>query len=176
MIFDLLTFPILIFFFPILFIVLAILTEASDRYGLSTFIVIVSALTLQLFSDIHPFTFIVNNVLETIFIVIGWFLVGSVYATVKWWIYVNKIARKIKIAKDSEKILYYADHRTDALGDIVPLQVSDYKGKITGWISFWLFSLLGTLLNDVLLEFAEWLYSQIGGILQKISNKAFSGL
>ena len=45
------------------------------------------------------------------------------------------------------------------------------KTIITAWISYWPMSLVGTLLNNPFRHFFEWLYENLSGYYDKITNK-----
>jgi hypothetical protein len=57
-----------------------------------------------------------------------------------------------------------------------PPQVSKHKSDIMRWLSWWPFSLIGTLLNDPLRRLFEAVYRNIASHLQEISNNMFSNL
>lgn len=54
--------------------------------------------------------------------------------------------------------------------------VSDNKSRITGWMTYWPWSALWTLINDPVRRFYRWAYTQLHGLLQGMSDKAFKGI
>jgi len=54
--------------------------------------------------------------------------------------------------------------------------VSDNKSRITGWMTYWPWSALWTLINDPLRRFYQWAYTRLSGLLQGMSDKAFKDL
>ena len=50
-------------------------------------------------------------------------------------------------------------------------RIRDYKGKVTGWICFWVFSVIGTIFHDLARRISLWIYNRISGMLQWMSNK-----
>lgn len=49
-------------------------------------------------------------------------------------------------------------------------QIKDYKGKLIGWIMFWVTSLVWTLLNDPIRRIANWIYLKMSSIYQNMAN------
>jgi hypothetical protein len=54
--------------------------------------------------------------------------------------------------------------------------VSDNKSRIMGWMTYWPWSALWTLINDPIRRFYRWAYTQLRGLLQGMSDKAFKDL
>lgn len=65
-------------------------------------------------------------------------------------------------------------HDTDTFEEIgrkiTPL-ASNKKSIITSWISYWPVSFAGTLLNNPFRKFFEWIYGNLSGYYDKITNK-----
>ena len=51
-----------------------------------------------------------------------------------------------------------------------------YKGQIITWMTYWPWSALWTLINDPIRRFFRWVYEQLSGVLQAISDRAFQGI
>ena len=173
--------------FLVIAIFFAFLTEHYEQYEISGALIIFAALGLQFFTDVQPFTYIATNWMQSLWIFGGWFVVGTIYALVKWWIYVTKAARDIKdyilhhpsisVSEAASRLGYgYRKRLGYGYGKEIPFLASEHKSKIVGWIIFWIFSLLGTFINDIVVEIANWLYSKIGNVLQMISNNAFKDI
>jgi len=54
--------------------------------------------------------------------------------------------------------------------------VSNSKARITAWMTYWPWSALWTLINDPIRRFYRWAYTQLRGLLQGMSDKAFKDL
>jgi hypothetical protein len=50
------------------------------------------------------------------------------------------------------------------------------KGQITAWMTYWPWSALWTLINDPVRRTFCWVYEQLSGTLQAISDRAFQGI
>jgi len=57
----------------------------------------------------------------------------------------------------------------DIINKISPI-ASRKKGVITSWVSYWPISLSATLLNNPFRHFFEWLYENISGLYERITN------
>jgi len=67
------------------------------------------------------------------------------------------------------KVEYYGDTITKPM-------VSNSKARITAWMTYWPWSALWTLINDPIRRFYRWAYTQLRGLLQGMSDKAFQDL
>ena len=54
--------------------------------------------------------------------------------------------------------------------------VSANKSCITGWMTYWPWSVLWTIINDPVRRFYKWAYTHLRGLLQGMSDKAFKDL
>jgi hypothetical protein len=52
-------------------------------------------------------------------------------------------------------------------------RASDHKSRITGWIGFWPFSMVGTVINDPLRKLIDFLFASFKGLYQKMSDALF---
>lgn len=53
---------------------------------------------------------------------------------------------------------------------------ADNKSLITGWMTYWPWSALWTLINDPVRKFFNWVYESISDLLQNISDKVFKDI
>ena len=163
-------------FLPVFLIVMCWLVEGTENVGGATIGLGIVLLALQLFSDVHPLSYIVNDPLRALVIAALYVLVGIGYVWVKWFSYVNTAARKISevLTSGSTNDLEYARRLTGYRS--IPLKVGDYKGKIIGWMAYWPISAAWTMLNDPVRRLFEAVYNGIAKSLQSISDKAFNNV
>lgn len=104
---------------------------------------------------------------STILIVVAFFVLGTIWAIVKWWFYIQRQAekRRQELAKPSN---YGTPIRK-------PL-VIDNKSRIMTWMCFWPFSLIWTLVDDSIRGVFRFIYTKIRTKLQRMADKAFEGL
>lgn len=62
------------------------------------------------------------------------------------------------------------DKLEDTIKRIAPI-ASNKKSVITAWISYWPVSIAATLLNNPFRQFFEWVYSNLSGYYDKITNR-----
>jgi hypothetical protein len=65
----------------------------------------------------------------------------------------------------------YPDRRISANAP----QFLEHKGKLTRWATYWPFSIIGTLLNDVVRKSWTYIINMLQGTYQRISNYIFRG-
>lgn len=66
--------------------------------------------------------------------------------------------------------VYEKDSLAETVKRIAPL-ASKKKSVITAWISYWPVSIAATLLNNPFRQFFEWIYSNLSGYYDKITNR-----
>ena len=97
--------------------------------------------------------------------VVAFFVLGTVWAVVKWWFFVNNLANK----RREELAIGYR------MGTTKPL-VSDNKRRIMTWMCFWPYSFIWTIIDDPIRRVFKAIYRRIRVRLEKIADKAFEGL
>ena len=55
-------------------------------------------------------------------------------------------------------------------------QATENKSRIIAWMSFWPFSLVGTVLNDPVRRLFNWLYSSLKAQYQRMADWALKGI
>lgn len=135
------------------------------------------------------------NPLITLYVILAYFGAGTFWAICRWWFFVKDQREKYDVFK--------ADwlHRHDVMDGIVPdsmkaefahdathfsyydankfelkPQVSNHKGRIYIWMAYWPASMLWTLINDPVKKTFRWIYTQIRGFLQRISDHVWAGV
>ena len=183
------------------FILCLITVETNATF--STVVVIGTIMTLTIFGDAHPLTWLVNNKEDLFWYILGYFIFGTVWAGVKWYFYVHKLARiarqsKLKVFKaynlensiteipqrvyDSlisefrTQLGVFSKYRLDFTNGVLSPQVLNHKRLIVAWMTWWPVSGLWTLINDPIVRFFGWIYEQISDGLQRISDHAFADL
>jgi hypothetical protein len=161
---------------PIGLLVLCYLVEGAENIGLATVGLVITLTTLQVFSDVHPLSYIVNDPLRSLVIAAVYIALGVAYVWFKWTSYTRMAARKIAsvLKSDSSNDLVYAIRVSGYRS--IPLKVSDHKSKIMGWMAYWPISAAWTVLNDSLRRLFEVIYDRIAVSLQRISDRAFADL
>lgn len=162
-----------------------------------TVTVIGTILALTLFGDARPFAWILTHGDLLIASAIAYFIVGTGWAVTKWWFHVNKLGRiardvKSRIFKKndidvSQTDINYQIHSKmmeeikKRIGpyskycvDEIPPKVSEHKGLIIAWMTWWPISAVWTLINDPIVRLFTSIYHGIADTLQRMSDNAFA--
>ena len=181
-------------------VLVAILLEFELEGWATTFVSLGIALLMWNYrSDIWEV--VSQNPWPTLGFVVSYIIIGVVWSFIKWTTYVKRTLGRIKKVKDEfiaehkeindtnraefnqmiEKFrlkdssgytISVFDKTTldDIIKKVTPV-ASEKKTIITAWISYWPMSLVGTLLNNPFRHFFEWLYDNLSGYYDKITNK-----
>lgn len=169
-----------------------------ERFGWATTTLILAFLALHLLGDFNILTALRNDPTTVGLVVLGYFAAGTIWAVGKWWFFVKRLRRQYEKSKrafleenglqgsivpDQLKAEWsrHADRirvgygRHHYLCGCAP-KVSDHKGQVLGWMIYWPWSLVWTIINDPVIRLFKWIYRQIQGLLQGISDRAFRGV
>ena len=180
-------------------IAMAILLENELEGWATTVFSLCLALFLWDFKS-EIFGFITSNPAATIGFTISYVVIGIVWSFLKWRTYVKDIFDKFKALKadfirengvidEKNKSHFYTTIESSGLrggtgrylttdshqsletfvDQLTPIS-SKKKGIITSWISYWPVSLLATILNNPFRKFFEWVYSNLSGYYDKITD------
>ena len=184
----------------IIFIIAMAISLENEKEGwATTFFSLGIALVLWNFkADI--WSFLTNNPTTTISFIIFYVVLGIVWSFMKWRSYVMSVFNKFKEyredfvrdngpidkknikgfnSKIDEKFInhngytiniYENNTLEESVERITPL-ASKKKSIITSWISFWPVSVAATVLNNPFRNFFEWVYSNLSGYYDKITNR-----
>lgn len=136
------------------------------------------------------FTYIRDHPLYLIYGLVGYVLAGAVWATAKWRVFFlpnlfevydelrQEFMKKnnLKEIPADVKIRNELEHFVSRSGVYIQQQrmVSNNKGRIIGWLTYWPLSLLGTFFGDFLIRLAKTVYNAIAGLLQRLSDQMAS--
>jgi hypothetical protein len=144
--------------------------EDSDDTGgglTSTIILIVFVAVYYLLGSsehIHQlFKYIGANILEFISIIIAYFAIGVVWSFFKWFFFL-----RTRLAYLESR--YYAQKSESD----IPLAKNN-KNRIASWITYWMISMAGTLLNDAVRKGVSFIIDSLSGWYDKMSRSAFEG-
>jgi hypothetical protein len=166
----------LYFLIPAVLIGLCWLVEGSEHSVSATVGLGLVLVVLQLFTDVRPFTYMMNDPLRAGVIAAAYIAIGIGYLWYKWSSYTRMAARNVRayMAKYSNvsslDAARYLGYRS------APLNVGHYKARIMGWMIYWPLSFAWTLLNDPLYRLYVAIYDKIAYSLQEISDRAFSDI
>ena len=142
---------------------------------------------------------IANNPLGLIGLAAVYIIAGIAYGGFRWFRYAASILDKYGKARDEwksnynggrepkseterEKLRDYATRVVEmGRGRSLPPKVTEHKSAVVTWMAYWPLSLTWMLIDDLifglwrtLTRLYEYIYSQLGGTFQAISDKLFS--
>lgn len=141
--------------------------------------------------EINLFAWAWTNPASAFTYFVGYFIAGTVWAIMKWWFYCHKLLDVVKDIK-VEFLNYYKisgdmipDDKRDAFVSGVvkshrytdkhyPPQSMDHKSDWLMWATWWPISSFWTMLNQPIKNIWLFIYSRLGGMMQKISDRVFS--
>lgn len=155
----------------------------------STVLVMITVGVLWFFFDIPIFSAIWNNPLWAILGFIAYFVVGTGWSMVKWFLHALRL-KDDYIEAMTLWINHYATDKSAEEANLawwtsmsgedwhtkIPPQASNNKELITLWILYWPWSMLWTLLDDPLRRLVNWIYRQIQFVYVRITDKVFAGI
>lgn len=174
------------------FILLACIEKEQGFFATVT--LIVTLVLLEQCGGIPILRYVVEHPIPILLSVLAYFAAGTGYGIVKWWFFVTEQRERYESAR--------ADFLLEkkVKGDVMPEELKldwknyaergvygkerfeyrprarNFKGRILMWMTYWPWSLLWTLINDMVKKLFRHIYYRIAGLLQSISNKAFAGV
>ena len=161
--------------------------------GLATISIIISAALLQWACGINIIGYVAANPAAIGYAIGGYFVLGTVWAVIKWWFYVRAMRRKYdefkrvflksheiegNVIPDNLKERWAEDLRGCSYGDDkieVRPEVTNHKARIYLWMAYWPWSCVWTVINDPIKRVFTEIYAQIRATLQRISDHVWAG-
>ena len=124
----------------------------------------------------NPAVWVWNNPSTMLAGFAGYALIGCLWCVAKWWIFLKKVHKK-----SEEDFSFSVDiWEKSSMSSTRPSRerpkasyASNNTGRLTGWIFHWPFSMLGVLLGDVIVRFAETLQEALQGLFERMASKRF---
>ncbi len=149
---------------------------ANEKNTFSTLSLVAFGLLVHFFCGVNLIDFVKVNYLTIVLYSVYYVGVGVLWSFPKWYFYLRSVKTIITESRDSYKNerdwLSYNEQRFGG----IPPRVGRHKAKIISWIAYWPFSILWTLLDDLLTKIVTEIYNSLSGLYQKISNKMFEGI
>ena len=163
----------LLFLVLIVLVICTILLVESGR-SLGSFLLTLGLCFLIIWKFSIPFLLILKtHPILILFYLIGYVFTGVLWAVTKWYFFLRKNARlfaewKIKCPEVTAypTLAYAHDFEYNP-------QVSHHKSDLIFWMSYWPFSLLGFFINDLVRKLFQYIYDELSGFLQRMSDRAF---
>lgn len=163
----------------------------EDRGGLATTSIIATLFLLYFFGDLNIFGWAIENFLMLVLSIGGYFVVGTIWAIVKWWFFVRRNREKYDDAKAKflrdegiEGTSIPDDQKKDWKSHIsssynrgfeIKPEARKHKSRVLTWMTYWPWSMVWTLIDDPVKKLFRYIYRLIQDLLQKMSDRAFAG-
>ncbi len=155
----------------VVFAVLALLTE-TERFGWASVAVAGSVALAQWMHWADIWGFLKANVLVSALYLGGYVVAGVVWSFVKWFSFLMRFRDVLKEVK-----VHGSDHYGARTYRGVSLErkpaAAESKGKITAWMIFWPFSVVGTVLNDPVKRLFTFLFGRFKHLYQRMADRVF---
>lgn len=161
------------------------------RTGRALLTVLVYVAAVALFTDANLLGWLRIHYILAAEYVAGYLVLGTVYMIFRWTMLSSQVARlysdiradymagkniqviTTQAEKDelSTQVSYSSELRD--LKVSVPLLVRANKARLTGWLTFWVFSLVEYILGDLLVNLVDTIVHMFSGFMQNITNRKF---
>lgn len=127
----------------------------------------------------NPLGWAWSNPVDVITGFVAYSLIGCLWSVAKWKLFLRKAFKRAEKAYEAQWKAYKS--RTTPRGAepirIRPIEsfASNNAGRLTGWIFHWPFSVLGVVVGDVIIRFADSLYKALHGLFERMARAQFSG-
>jgi hypothetical protein len=140
----------------VLFFIDVALTE-SDNAGWAAVSLLAGVfIAAWLGAGVNPFVFTWSHLADIVSFFIVYFIIGAGWSVIRWYRYLIKVRNRLRKTKDS----YY---RSEAM-------VSNNKSRITGWITLWPFSVVGTFCGDFIVRLASNIYDALSTVYERLEQ------
>lgn len=162
----------------------------------ATISLLVFAACLQFLGDINIISYIANNPWATFGLIAAYFLIGTTWGTIKWWLYCSDRLEQYNerreeflrgrgedvnqpvpshLREEWKRVIGKGDRSpfsSETLAD--PPLAKNHKSDIIRWMSFWFISVVWTFVNDFVKRVFTRIYRNIALFLQSLSDNMFN--
>lgn len=137
---------------------------------------------------LNPIAWAWNHPVDVITGFVAYSLVGCLWSVVKWKLFLRKAFKYAEKAFEEEMARFQRmrDELANGTRHIAPSDppkktrpqesfASNNAGRLTGWIFHWPFSMLGVIIGDIIIKFADTLYKTMYGLFERMAKSQFSG-
>jgi hypothetical protein len=144
-------------------------SASKDEFAFATGAVVVGLLLVSGLGwwteGFNPLSWAWNNPVDMITGFVGYALVGCLWAVVKWWLFLKKVHKRAERDWDGKSPKRRPSESF----------ASNNAGRLTGWIFHWPFSMLGVIIGDFIIKFADTLYKTLQGMFERMAAARFAG-
>lgn len=178
----------------VLFVIECLLLEV-EHWGWATVTLILSGIAVQLLGIANIWGFVTHHTVDALLYVLGYLAVGVVWSFIKWFSFLMGFRDRYREVKTE----FFASHgvpldqalnkeQAEAFHHTLWRQswngyrgvnlskrpsATNNKRRITAWMSFWPFSMAGTIINDPIRRLFKFLFNQLKASYQRIADHVF---
>lgn len=168
--------------------VIWIVSEGIESLFTPSVAAIVALLSVQFFGGVNIFGYVVHNPLTILKWSAIYFVVGAVWGTLKWWLFV---LNERDLYQQRKKLFFDQHNLKD--GDKIPSALAapwysfmgtrsnlptaaEHGYNITRWIAYWPASMFWYFFHDALEKIGRFVFRAIRSFLQSIADRVFRGV
>lgn len=160
----------------LLFLIVSFLVE--NEKGVWSFVVICASIWgMSAFYHLALWAWVKANPIFLLKMFGLYVLVGIAWSFIKWTVFLAKKRVEYKEKKDAfQKYMEFTEWTPELLAKFAErnshllVKASDHKGDLTFWASYWPFSILGTIFNDLFRKIWTHLYNLLHDVYQRIAD------
>ncbi len=175
----------------VIFVVECLLLEV-EHWGWATVTLILTAVGVQLLHVVDIWGLLRHHTVESLLFVGGYLVVGVIWSFAKWFSFLIQFRDQFRETRNAwyeknglsldqelteEQQRKYDEHFIFASfnGNSLNTKPKAIKNKrrITAWMAYWPFSLVGTVINDPIKRLFKFLFNTFKALYQKISDHVF---
>lgn len=175
----------------VIFVVECLLLEV-EHWGWATLTLIVTGVAVQFLHVADIWGFMVHHTVDALLYVLAYLAVGVVWSFIKWFSFLMGFRDKFREVRDGwyERTgLKVGDSLTEeqqkSLDDVFRFEsyngnpvlykpkAAKNKRRITAWMAYWPFSVVGTVINDPIRRLFRFLFNQFKALYQRIADHVF---
>ena len=117
--------------------------------------------------DVNVLAIVIDRPVSVVFWALGYAALGLLWSLFKWRQHLLGEATQESLQRRRED----AKKKGSEVSYMAVTDPAHHKQRIVSWITLWPFSVLGYVLGDMLLNIGNWLYSLLGGVYQRMTDR-----
>jgi hypothetical protein len=174
-----------------IFVVECLLLEV-EHWGFATLLLVATGVGCQFLHVADIWGFITSHTVDFLLYVLAYLGTGVVWSFIKWFSFLVGFRDEFREVRDA----WYSAHNLKVGDALTPEQQKDlddsycyktYKGqallykpkavknkrRITCWMAYWPFSVVGTIINDPIRRLFKFLFNSFKALYQRIADHVF---
>jgi hypothetical protein len=165
----------------VLLVVITVVVE-SESGTWATVVTVGSLLGINYLYKLSLFTLAVSNPSHTLGLLLVYLVAGVVWSLIKWYFYLHERlkefnesqAKFLKDNKATEMTPALAAQFTGSYSYTGIPTAKGHKADLTRWATYWPFSVVGSLLNDVVRKTWVYIFDLLQSTYQRMADSMFA--